>query len=96
MRSKKAAQAILTMILAVSLITSPISAFAGQSTDSDKDPDKGITLTAEKVDAAQPSSAPVPQTKEKKPLPIFLQPIEFVISSIVHAIFFWKTGDELN
>ena len=65
--------------------------------------EEGVTLAAEKVDAAQVAkeeadqkAAAPPVKEEKKPLPIYLQPFEFVITSVVNAAMFWKKGDELN
>lgn len=39
--------------------------------------------------------APYMPPKTKK-VPIYLQPFEFVISSVVNALTFWQKGDELN
>ena len=63
--------------------------------------DEEVTLVATKVDpktvqqtTSQVTQAPqVQQPKKKKPLPIYLQPFEFVISSVVHAVCFWDKGD---
>lgn len=55
-----------------------------------QDDDEGLVLTAEKVHTPDQEPHQPEVVKEKKPIPIYLQPIEFVISSIVNAIFFWK------
>ena len=51
-------------------------------------------LKAEKV--SDPAPTGTPQVKEKKPLPLILQPFEFIISSVVHALFFWKKSEDLE
>jgi len=67
-----------------------------------KTPSEPLILKAKRVEqvsqvpTTQPRLQAPPPPKRKKPLPVYLQPIEFVVSSVVHAITFWKTGDELN
>jgi len=95
--SKKAL--CLVLILTLCLGFSPAGLYA-------EDPSGPITLKAEKIQKkptdpykpqSPPPAPPSPYTpKKKKPIPLFLQPFEFVGSAIVHAIFFWKTGDELG
>jgi len=53
-----------------------------------------MTLIATPVE--KPPTPKVAAKTEKKPIPVYLQPFEFIFSSVVHAITFWKTGDELN
>ena len=51
--------------------------------------DISMTLEATPVDPAIIAEEAQPQAK--KPLPLYLQPFEFIFSSIAHAIMFWKT-----
>jgi len=95
--SKKVVSVALTLALILSI--TPTVTQAG-------DPSEPVILKAEKIqkkptDPYKPQSPPpAPPSpympKKKKPIPLFLQPFEFVGSAIVHAIFFWKTGDELG
>jgi len=60
-----------------------------------KPSDDAMTLTAQKVDPQQVKQEEEAQAKawapkEKKKIPLVLQPLEFVISSVVDAICFWK------
>ena len=81
----------LSSLLIFLIILNPItSSFAAQQSNEEE-----ITLKAEKVGQVSETRSPGVR-KEKKPLPIYLQPIEFVISSIFHALFFWKSSEELE
>jgi len=60
-----------------------------------KPAEPAVTLAAEKVDPAQVAKEEAAQAKvwappKKKKVPLVLQPFEFVISSVVDAICFWK------
>lgn len=60
-----------------------------------KPAEPALTLAAEKVDPAQVAKEEAAQAKtwapkEKKKIPLVLQPFEFVITSVVNAICFWK------
>lgn len=60
-----------------------------------KSAEPALTLAAEKVDPAQVAKEEAAQAKtwapkEKKKIPLVLQPFEFVITSVVNAICFWK------
>ncbi len=60
-----------------------------------KQAEPAVTLAAEKVDPAQVAKEEAAQAKawapkEKKKIPLILQPFEFVITSVVNAICFWK------
>ena len=94
--SKKVLSVALTLALILSITPQVVQA---------GDPSEPVILKAEKIqkkpaDPYMPQSPPPPppsySPKKKKPIPVFLQPFEFVGSAIVHAIFFWKTGDELG
>ena len=67
------------------------SAFSGHNPTNE---DLSMTLEATPVDPetlVAEGKVPV-----KKSIPIYLQPFEFIFSSIVHALMFWKTGEELD
>jgi len=94
--SKKVLSVALTLALILSITPQVVQA---------GDPSEPVILKAEKIqkkpaDPYMPQSPPPPapsySPKKKKAIPVFLQPFEFVGSAIVHAIFFWKTGDELG
>ena len=75
--------------------TASSTSVASNAAPAAKPAEPAVTLAAEKVDPAQVAKEEAAQTKawapkEKKKIPLVLQPFEFVITSVVNAICFWK------